>query len=429
LTNFKTFIKSEAGASARYEWRRRRRIHISIDDIEPQSKKMSTADRVAFQSAVAQQLSDVKRSTFRGDIALKLDLATSSKSPPHAHTIAKNLLDLLGKRMDGIDWPKKSLLYADDSQIQALSVMCRHGEDLPNISVEARPFVAMLDDLELAAKAIHAAESMEAYYEQDREGEWIDTFRDLIRDEAHSRKALGDKLYEAYRKMVRWSAQRALLGRSGVNIPVLSWMYGLPRGILIGIDKGTWASLIGESKLRLQVGELPISTGSSAAFKQKVDEEIAAFKTRWDWIIDPLVVAVALEVIVRPNPKTPRAVLHDLDNIVRDYLIPGIVPAFGTVSDHRWTIDFDELRARDPKLAKSWGPNPTPPAGTRNGVTRYEAWRLPAIESEPGFVSVALVADMDAKPDLMGQMDRCIRDWQESLTEDHKYPWQRRRHR
>lgn len=205
--------------------------------------------------------------------------------------------------------------------------------------------------------------------------------------------------------MARWSAQRALLGRSGVNIPVLGWMYGLPKGIPTGIDKNTWAGLIGESKLRLQVGELPIATGGSSAFRQKVADEIATFKKRWDWIINPLVVAVALEVIVRPNPKTPPSVLHDIDNIVRDYLIPGVVPAFGTVSDHRWTIDFDELRTRDPKLARSWGPNPTPPVGTKNGVTRYEVWRLPAVDNEPGFVSVALVADMDAKPDLMGQMD------------------------
>lgn len=426
MNDFKSFMASDAGASARYRQRCRRRIHISVDDLEPQSKKMSLEDRAAFQSAVAEQLREIKRGTFRGDIALKLDLSTSSKSPPHAHTIAKNLLDLLGKRMDGIDWRQKGLLYADDSQIQALSVMCRHGEDRPNIIVEARPFAAMLDDLELAAKAVHAADDLDTHYEQEREAEWIDTFRDLIRDEAQSRKALGDKLYEAYRKMARWSAQRALLGRSGVNIPVLAWMYGLPRGLPTGFDKGMWAGLIGDSKLRLQVGELPIAAGGSSSFKQKVADEIAAFKTRWDWIINPLVVAVALEVIVRPNPKTPAAVLHDLDNIVRDYLIPGIVPAFGTVSDHRWTIDFDELRARDPEFAKSWGPNPTPPAGTKNGVTRYEVWRLPAVENEPGFVSVALVADMDARPDLMGQMDECISDWQENLTDDRKPAWRRR---
>lgn len=420
-------MASDAGASARYQQRRGRRILINIDNIEPQSKKMVTADRAAFQSAVAEQLTSLKRSTFRGDIALKLDLETASKSPPHAHTIAKNLLDLLGDRMAGVDWPKKSLLYTDDSQIQALSVRCRHGEDRPNIRIEARPFSAMLDDLELAAEALRAAESIPSYDEREREGEWIDTFRNLIQDEKRQRQALGDKMYEAYWKMVRWSAQRALLGRSGVDIPVLGWMYGLPRGIVTGFDKTVWADLVGDSKLRLQLGELPITTGGSSAFKQKVLYEIAVFKKCWDWIINPLVVAVALEIVVRPNPKTPLAILHDLDNIVRDYLIPGIVPAFGTVSDHRWTIDFAELRAHDPKLADAWGPNPTPPAGTRNGVTRYEVWRLPAVEGKPGFVSVALVADIDGKGDLMSQMDELIDEWRDNLSGDSSRPWRRRR--
>jgi hypothetical protein len=422
-------MASDAGASARYQSRRGRRIHINIDEIEPQSKKMSVADRTAFQAAVAEQLTSIKRGTFRGDIALKLDLATASKSPPHAHTIAKNILDLLGNRMTGVDWPRKSLLYADDSQIQALSVLCRHGEDRPNIRIEARPFAAMLEDLELAAEAVRTAETMQSYYEREREDEWIDTFRDLIRDEERQRQALGDKMYEAYREMVRWSAQRALLGRSGVDIAVLAWMYGLPRGIPTGFDKSMWAGLVGGSKLRLQVGELPIATGGSSSFRQKVSDEIAAFKKRWDWVISPLVVAVALEVVVRPNAKTPPAVLHDLDNIVRDYLIPGIVPAFGTVSDQRWTIDFAELRARDPKLADAWGPNPTPPAGTKNGVTRYEVWRLPAAEDEPGFVSVALVADIDAKGDLMEQMDEHIGEWEKNLSDDRHPPWRRSRRR
>lgn len=420
-------MASDAGASARYQQRRKRRVHINIDNIEPQSKKMSVADRTAFQTEIAKQLTSVKRSTFRGDVALKLDLATASKSPAHAHTIAKNLLDLLGDRMTGVAWPKKSLLYGDDSQIQALSVMCRHGEDQPNVRIEARPFSSMLDDLELAAIALRDGENMESYYEREREDEWIDTYRELIRDEKLQRQTLGDEMYEGYCKMVRWSAQRALLGRSGVDISVLSWLYGLPRGIPTGFDKSMWAGLVGDSKLRLQVGELPIATGGSSAFKQKVSDEIDAFKQRWDWVINPLVVAVALEVVVRPNPKTPPAVLHDLDNIVRDYLIPGIVPAFGTVSDQRWTIDFADLRARDPKFADAWGPNPTPPAGTRNGVTRYEVWRLPAVKDEPGFVSVALVADIDAKGDLMDQMDEHISAWRDKLSDDSRLPWQRRR--
>jgi hypothetical protein len=284
----------------------------------------------------------------------------------------------------------------------------------------------MLDDLELAAEAIRSVDmNHDTYYHEERETEWIDTFRNLVRNEVNQRRSLGDSLYEAYFKMVRWSAQRALLGRSGVDIPMLSWMYGLPRGLATGFGKDMWAQLVGESKLRLQFGELPIANGGSDFFKRTVTAEIAAFKQRWDWIISPLVVAVALEVVVRPNPKTPAAVLHDLDNIVRDYLLPGIAPSFGTVSDHRWTIDFDELRQRDPKLAASWGPNPTPPPGTKSGVTRYEAWRLPAVAGEPGFVSVALVADMDAKGDLMDQVDKNIRRWSDERTGDRRHRWRR----
>lgn len=90
MSEFKDFMASDAGARARYKQRRRRRVHINIDDIEPQSKKMSCADRDKFQAAVAEQLADVKRGTFRGDIALKLDLATTSRNAPQAHTIANS---------------------------------------------------------------------------------------------------------------------------------------------------------------------------------------------------------------------------------------------------------------------------------------------------------------------------------------------------
>jgi hypothetical protein len=418
-------MKSDAGALARYRQRRGRRIHIYIDDIEPQSKKMPGADRDKFQSAVAKQLTSVKRSAFTGPVALKLDLATTGKDAPQAHTIAKNLLDLLSDRRPGVEWPRRHLLYKDDRRIQALSVSCRHGESQPAINLEARPFAAMLDDLELAAEVAREEEmSSDVWYRDELEAEWIDTFRDLKQNEARERQRLGDTTYNAYLKFVRWSAQRALLGHSGVNIPVLSWMFGGPKGIPTGFETGMWAQLVGQSKLRLQVGELPIAAGGSNTFKKAVQAEIAAFKHRWDWIINPLVIAVALEVIVRPNAATPAAVLHDLDNIVRDYLLPGIVPSFGTVSDHRWTIDFDELQRTDPKLAAAWGPNPTPPPGTKRGVTRYEAWRLPAVAGEPGFVSVALVSDMDASVDLMDQVDGSIRKWSDKISDDigHR-PW------
>ena len=177
-----------------------------------------------------------------------------------------------------------------------------------------------------------------------------------------------------------------------------------------------WDGIIRQAPLRMQVGELPSTPGSSAAFKQSIDAEVTAFKKKWDWLISPLVVPVALEVIVRPSPATPKGVLHDLDNIVRDYLLPQIVPKFGTVTDHRWTIDFEELNRTDPKLAAYWGPNPTPPKGTKDGVARYDAWRLPpAPKGAKGFVSVALVADTESSGDLSQQIDDQIKEWADSV--------------
>jgi hypothetical protein len=51
---------------------------------------MPTAEQDKFQSAIAEQLTSMKRSTFAGDVALKLDLATTRRTAPQAHTIAKN---------------------------------------------------------------------------------------------------------------------------------------------------------------------------------------------------------------------------------------------------------------------------------------------------------------------------------------------------
>lgn len=416
---FKDFWNSDEGRVARYNGRKRKRMFIWMHNIEPQSKKMSVKERARFQTEVAEQLASTRRSTFSGDIALKLAMATTERNAPQAHTIAKNFLDLLSQRQVGVNWPRRHLLYKDDSQIQGLSVSCRHGQARPEISIEARPFAAMLDDLELAIEATRRFEmESHAQYDDDRESEWIESFASALRDGTNMRARLGDDTFEAYVKMTRFYAQKALLSRSRVALPVLAWMYGRPKSSGRFLSKETWAQMTTESRLRLQIGSLPLASGGSAAFKASIDVEIAAFKKRWDWIISPLVLPVGLEVIVRLDAKTPPGVLHDLDNIVRDYLIPKIVPSFGTVTDYRWTIDSKVLQG-DPKFAASWGP--MPPAGTKSGVTRYEVWRLPPVKGEPGFVSVAIVGDADVDGDKMEMADRTIEKWSETLQRKRRW--------
>jgi hypothetical protein len=271
----------------------------------------------------------------------------------------------------------------------------------------------------LAAEALHSADN--AWSQQcDEESDWIDNFRDLLRNEKQRRATLGDALYDGVFKMTRWSAQRALLNHSRITTAQLAWLYELPKnpfstGLYIDLN-----NVFQSSPLRVTLGELPQAHGASDAFKCEIDSKIAQFKRSWDWIIRPLVVSVALEVIVRPSPSVPKGVLHDLDNVVRSYLLPKFVPAFGTLSDHAWTIDFNELARIDPNLRRRWGDNPTPPKGTRDGVTRYEVWRLtPASDGSKGFVSVALVADDGFRGSVFRQIDEQVGRWETELENDH----------
>jgi hypothetical protein len=361
---------------------------------------------------------------------LSVQLSTTKATAPQAHTIAKNLLDLLGPRRPKVRNSREHVLYKDDSQIHALAVSCRHGEERPMIMIEANSLGAVVNDLELAAECLRSLEENDpnSGHRSDQERESVASFRRLIEHEAEHRGRLGDQLYEAMAKMERWYAQRALLTRAGISTAQLSWLFGRPKSEVMRPLIDLWNDVIRNAPIRIHVGELPATPGTSDAFKQRIDAELTAFKRKWDWLISPLVVPVALEVIVRPSPATPKAVLHDLDNIVRDYLLPRVVPRFGTVTDHRWMIDFEELKRRDPKLAASWGANPTPPKGTRDGVTRYDAWRLPpAGKGETGFVSVALVADAEFTGVFFQQIDDQIKRWAETLETDSRLVKRRRR--
>lgn len=420
------YFETEKGKLSNYRARKKRRLGLPLLDIEPQSKKMKSDDRDAFQRAVIEEMESLKRGAFRGPIALSIDLGTSAKNPPQAHTIAKNLLDLLGKRDPRVSGKSPYVLYKDDSQIQALAISCRHGGNAPSILIQARPFSSVLEDLELAygaAQGLWQQDGHEEEMQRDQEWDMVKSLKNHLKNEKDYRALHGDKLYDGITQMLRWSGQRALLSMNALDIRKLAPLYSRPKSLqLMGLGEEIWVSLLRKSRARFQIGELPIAKGSTEQFKKNLKGAIDKFKLEWDWLVMPLMIPVGLEVVVRPSPNTPKGVLHDLDNIVRDYLLPEITPAFDTVTDHKFLIDFEELKKTDPRLAASWGPNPLPPAGTRSGVTRYEVWRIPASTSEPGFLSVAMVAeDYDTK-NLLATIDETIDKWDEEIVNKESKP-------
>src|SRR5437879_5230766 len=84
------YWNSDTGKLASYRHRKRNRVLISLNDIEPKSKNMPNAEKDKFQKNILQELSDMKRAAFKGPIALELDLCTTGHAAPQAHTIAKN---------------------------------------------------------------------------------------------------------------------------------------------------------------------------------------------------------------------------------------------------------------------------------------------------------------------------------------------------
>lgn len=242
MSKFREFSTSKAGRNMLHAKRQRRRLRMFIEGIEPQSKKMSPADRSKLQTAIAEHMSRWQRTAFTGDIALKLELRTTMQNAPQAHTIAKNLLDLFSVTGPDVEWPRRHLLYKDDKQIQVLSVSCSHGCIDPSIYVEVAPLAVMLEELEIAARESREDEMcLESLYQEDIAQDRIADFRDLVFNEKKSREIYG-KHYESILKFSRGYAQSALLKQAGLNITMLNWLYEDPLNKTMGL-----ASLIGRT--------------------------------------------------------------------------------------------------------------------------------------------------------------------------------------
>ena len=177
----------------------------------------------------------------------------------------------------------------------------------------------------------------------------------------------------------------------------------------------TWERTFASAPLRVMLDELPQADGGSKPYKEKVEEELRAFQERFGWLIEPLLVPVALEVVVKPSPPSRRRGLHDLDNVLRDYLIPKVTDVLKPISHFAWTRD-DAATAPEKPLPGTESLYTRPPPSTLIGVIRYEAWRLPpAVEGGRGFVGVAVVADSTGLGGALSRIEDDIWRWKDAI--------------
>jgi hypothetical protein len=418
------YLTSPEGLLAQHRRRQHQQLHFSIKGIEPRQKgSMTSYEKEVVQKQLLEALVRQRRRAFRGPLALRLTLWTTDKVPPHSHNIAKNLLDLFGAPRSGLVTRRRGLLYANDYQVHALSVTCHHGQQEPRIYGVAAPLASLLADIDLVAQyeKEHCDDNRE-WERSERFDEVIDEANRMRREEAAYRERFGNRAFDSLFRFAKQQAQEIFLGRAAVTPLELAELYdvsGRARGI--GLAE-IWEQTFFFSPLRIRLSELPQVSGASSVWEQEIETKLRDFQARLGWLIDPLLVPVALEVVIKPPPRSRQNALHDLDNVLRDYLIPRVVGILKPISDYAFTLNEEALMA-DRFNARL----PRPPLSTKSGVSRYEAWRLPpAKEGAQGFVGIAIVSDLSGHGDLFGQIDDATDAWRESL-ERPSYSTARRR--
>jgi hypothetical protein len=360
-----------------------------------------------------------RRLAFRGPLILGMSVKTTGKTPSHAHTIAKNLLDLVGRPLPSLDTRRRGLLYFDDMQVQGLSVHCVHGEPRAEVLLEAVPLRHFLQDLDLAHSVLTDHRNPNSVL-PDSGG--VAGLRELLDNEQLYRARLGDDGYQGFERMMRYDAQQEILGQSQFDLTELAALFrarGLHNPLAKQALDGIFAlqeEMSSSHPMRILLPELPRRQGTSESYRQQVTERIRDFGRRFDWVLRPLQTPVALEVVVKPPARGARG-RHDLDNVLRKYIIPPLVDSLQPPSDYVWTIDKEFLKERE-QLSALWSERLARlPPSTRVGLTRFEAWRLPRTPGDrsSGFVSAALVADPSGYSDVIRRLDSALDRWGDAI--------------
>jgi len=393
----------------RYLYRRQKRLSFAIEGIEPRSKQsMREQDKDLVQKQLIEHLDRRRRSAFRGPLALSVHLTTTDKNPTHSHNIAKNLLDLFGKPRPAIKTGRKGLLYYDDQQVHALSVICHHGEEEPGARVTAIPLGGLMEDIALAKRLEDERE--EGHLWEDRSGieEALEAMEELKQQEGPFREQFGDEAFEAMLNIYTQQVQENWLGHVALSITDLARIYEV-RGA--SVVSQFWVKFLGSTHMRIQLSELPQVSSAKDRWMKEIDQKLREFQAETGFL-DPLLVPVALEVLIKPPPPSRQNGLHDLDNVLRSYLIPRVVEILKPVSHPAFAFERLGTEVLESIAGLGAVSHRKPPVATRSGVTRYEVWRLPpADENSLGFVSVAIVSDFTGKGDVLRKVDDEIERW------------------
>lgn len=435
------FLESPRGQHSRYVWRKWRSgrlLRLGLDH-EPKSKKMPMKERVIFQRDVASQLKQMKRAAFRGLIAAKFIISPTSKSPPHPQSIMKNLLDLLHKQYPGSGVSKSELPFYDDSQIKYLSVVYSLRHSSPKIEATFAPMDFFLKDLSFANQILcndfgdfsddykkvlnEIGESRDydysRYQEEEQFDEELEELR-ALRNREGIYSEIDEDYYQSMSRFYAFRVQDYLLKGFRLSIRDIFYFYRaagfakpFSRHSFSDVDKRLqelaqhMCDFTKRLPVRINLPQIPSQDGETPTFEAEVKRIMGAFSKRYS-ILQELQIPIGLEVIYKP-PYTSADFSKDLDNIMREYILPPFNEYFKPPVEYLANLDIT-------KVKEEWmkGRINAIPKSVRFSISRYDIMEVPRLPNDTtdGYLCIGFSGHMFPEySSIWDRIDTIIDKW------------------
>lgn len=428
------------GQYGRYKWRQRHHWSHYLFNMEPKSKKaMKKPEKVLFQQEILKQMKELHRTAYRSKIVAEFDIMPTSQNPPHIHTAMKNILDLFSKPLPESGIRRKGLVYQDDKQIAYLSVNYHLGNAIPLISASFVPLKNFLEDLKLTEEILAGEYDEFDYFdrrdfledikefedlnEEPNEDLLWDEHRNLLRNKESYIKNFGQTIYESLIKLDRKQLQENFLKKCRLGVRNLYTLYRAAGEVskfenLFNSDMQEWSQnltrdlvqWIVDSPVKIQLSRVPIKEGETQKFKDQIKDSLKKYKERFP-ILNPLYIPVSLEVIYKPPPVSA-GFFKDLDNIMREHILPIFNEEFKPPPTFISTIELDKIS--DKTLREKFQQKIDGlPKSVKYSVTGYEIIEIPRHQKDRdnGFINIGITTSLFRSSSNLKNVNSIIEKW------------------
>lgn len=419
------YLQTPQGQYSRYLWRNLRGYSYYLFDREPPGKATGNSQKADFQGEILHEMKKNNRGSYRSRIVAEIRLDPTSKNPPHIHTAMKNLLDIFEKPLPQSGIGRKALIYQNDNQIAYLSVRYHLGSDEKGIRAKFAPFRCFAENLNLAHDILSGRydDSLNRYdFEREieeinsahRDYDFSEAMRELRKLEEGKRdfiRLFSEKVYNSRHLMDIMRAQESLLAMSKLSVDDLYNIYNTSKVFQENFHLRELAKIVSEwvtaSPIRMQLPSLPTKEDEKKPFKEEIRKCLIEFKSHYD-ILEPLYIPVVLEVIYKP-PVASEGFYKDLDNIIREFILPIFHEEFKPPPTH--ASIFDTIEINDDKALKEMIERI--PKSVPYSVAGYELVEMPRHpeDKEDGLLVVGISPGSFVSHSLWYRIDEVIERW------------------